>query len=282
MTKTFLVTGATSGIGESTATQIAQGGHRVLVVGRSTASAGAACGRIRSAVPTANVEPAVADLSEMAQVATLAADVSARAERLDGLILNAATANDNEARTSEGFDALFATNHLSGYYLTRLLAPLLVASAPARVIAVSSSQHRQVKRLDLDAIAAGQPVDYNTSKVLNILFITELARRLDPTGVTAYAADPGFVRTRLGRYATGRMRLLLTVTRPIQTTPEKSARAIVHLASANGLDNGGYYADRRPGQATELSQDPVTAGALWDLSARLLEDHSFVVPPLPS
>jgi NAD(P)-dependent dehydrogenase (short-subunit alcohol dehydrogenase family) len=223
----------------------------------------------------------VADLSEMVQVAALAADVEARTDRLDGLVLNAATANDDRARASEGFDALFATNHLGGYHLVRLLAPLLVASAPARIVVVSSAQHRQVQRLDLDAIAAGAAVDYPTSKVLNILLVTELARRLAATGVTAYAADPGFVRTRLGRHATGRTRLLLSLTRPLQTTPAKSARTLVHLVSAGGLQNGGYYAERRLARASELCRDPTTARALWDLSARMLEDHGLTVPALP-
>jgi NAD(P)-dependent dehydrogenase (short-subunit alcohol dehydrogenase family) len=191
--------------------------------------------------------------------------------RLDGLILNAAEVRDG--RTREGLAVTFATNYLSGFLLTDLLLPLLRTSAPARVVAVSSSSHTRVKRLDL--ATAPTSADYPTTKLLNLMFIAELARRTEGTGVTAYAADPGFVRTDLGRHATGAFRLFLTLTRPFQDTPDKAARTPVFLATAPELPSasGAYYRACRPAQPAELARNPDLARQLWERSTALIAEH---------
>src|SRR5215218_6373447 len=132
--------------------------------------------------------------------------------RLDGLILNAAEARSGIVLTDEGIETNFATNHLSGFLLMLLLLPLLHCSALARVVVISSSVHSQVRMVDLNSVVTGAPLtpdSYRTSKLLNILFVRELSRRLQGKGITANAADPGYVRTNLGRHATGGRHVLL-------------------------------------------------------------------------
>lgn len=139
------MTGATSGLGEAIATQLAEGGARVLIGARTAARGEAAADRIRSRVPDADLVLAPADLSLMTEVRSLAYDVKNVTPRLDGLILNAAEARSGIVLTDEGIETNFATNHLAGFLLTHLLLPLLHTSAPARVVVISSSVHAQVK-----------------------------------------------------------------------------------------------------------------------------------------
>ncbi len=272
---TFLVTGATSGVGEAIATQLAERGVRVIVGARTPERGRAAAERIRSRVPDADLRVVAADLSLMRQVRALAYEVLDTTPRLDGLILNAAVARSDLVLTEEGIETNFATNHLSSFLLTHLLLRLLRSSAPARVIAVSSSVHTRVKMVDLTSVATGAPLtpdSYQTSKLLNILFVRELARRLAATGITANAADPGFVRTNLGRYASGGRRMLLTVSRPMQSSPERAAATPVYLATSDQVAavTGGYYANEHPMELSGLATDSKLARRLWGVSAQTL------------
>jgi len=269
------VTGATSGLGEAIVTQLAEGGARVLVGARNAERGEAAAERIRSRVPDADLVLAPADLSLMTQARSLAYDVMETAPRLDGLILNAAEARRGIVLTEEGIETNFATNHLAGFLLTHLLLPLLHSSAPARVVVISSSVHAQVKMVDLNSVITGAPLtpdSYRTSKLLNILFVHELARRLQGKGITANAADPGFVRTNLGRHATGGRHVLLTLTRPMQVSPERAAATPVYLATSGDVAeaNGGYYAGGQPAEVSELAKNPKLARRLWAVSAQAL------------
>ena len=272
---TFLVTGATSGVGEAIATQLGERGVRVIVGARTPERGRAAAERIRGRVPDADLQVVAADLSLMRQVRNLAYEVSDTTPRLDGLILNAAVARSDLVLTEEGIETNFATNHLSSFLLTHLLLRLLRSSAPARVIAVSSSVHTRVKMVDLTSVATGAPLtpdSYQTSKLLNILFVRELARRLAGTGITANAADPGFVRTNLGRYASGGRRMLLTVSRPMQSSPERAAATPVYLATSDQVAavTGGYYANEHPMELSGLAADSKLARRLWGVSAQAL------------
>ena len=272
---TFLVTGATSGVGEAIATQLGERGVRVIVGARTPERGRAAAERIRSRVPDADLRVVAADLSLMRQVRALAYEVLDTTPRLDGLILNAAVARSDLVLTEEGIETNFATNHLSSFLLTHLLLRLLRSSAPARVIAVSSSVHTRVKMVDLTSVATGAPLtpdSYQTSKLLNILFVRELARRLAGTGITANAADPGFVRTNLGRYASGGRRMLLTVSRPMQSSPERAAATPVYLATSDQVAavTGGYYANEHPMELSGLATDSKLARRLWGVSAQAL------------
>jgi len=197
-TPVFVVTGASSGIGEAIATQLAGTGARVLIGARTTGSGAAAASRIRSTVRDAEIDVVAGDLSEMMQVRSLAEQVRERTDRLDGLILNAAEIRPRRELTGDGLEAMFAANYLSGFLLTALLRPLLVASAPARVVTTTSAMHTRVKSVDLQGLATGADFEhtatYETTKLLAAVFAAELARRTHGIGITADAADPGFVR----------------------------------------------------------------------------------------
>jgi retinol dehydrogenase-12 len=205
--KACLVTGATSGIGKETALRLAALGAAVTILARDEARGEAAAAEIRRRVPLAHVETMTADLSSLAQVRQLAAQVVARFGRLDVLVNNAGVISLRRQLTADGLEITFATNHLGPFLLTSMLRGLLERSAPARVVTVSSAAHRQVRAIPWDDLArgdrAGNAQAYAVSKLLNVLFTAELARRLAGTGVTANCLHPGFVRTALGRDVTG-------------------------------------------------------------------------------
>jgi retinol dehydrogenase-12 len=277
---TLLVTGATSGLGEAIATQLAERRARVLVGARTIERGEDAADRIRSRVPDADLEVAAADLSSMREVRSLAYAVKDRTARLDGLILNAAEARSGIVLTDEGIETNFATNHLSGFLLTHLLLPLLRSSTPARVIVVSSSVHSQVRMVDLNSVVTGAPLtpdSYRTSKLLNILFVQELSRRLQGREITANAVDPGFVRTNLGRHATGGRHMLLTLTRPMQVSPDRAAAAPVYLATSADVAEatGGYYAGGHPAEVSDLAKNTKLARRLWAVSAQALVNRGL-------
>lgn len=273
---TCLVTGATSGIGEAITTQLAAGGANVVAVARTSESGDAALSRIRQDVPNADIEMLTADLSSLDQVSTLAGLVHARVRRLDVLILNAGVARPDRELTSDGFEVDFATNHLSPFLLTQLLRDLLCASAPARIVTLSSSAHRHVKNLDLDDIKTGRDFHhmrtYSATKLLTVLFTTELARQLAGTGVTVNAADPGFVRSGLGRDARGAFGLFLKTMRPFQHSTHQGAATPLYLATspAGSISTGGYFAKCHPAKTNPLGQDPAAAQRLWAVSTELV------------
>lgn len=273
---TCLVTGATSGIGEALTTMIAARGARVLAVARTAERGDAALTRIHRRVPGAQVEVLVADLSVLTQVADLAGQVIGRAGRLDVAILNAGVARPYRELTPEGFETDFATNHLSPFLLTQRLRDLLRASAPARIVTVSSSAHRHVKNIDLDDLATGRNFQhmhtYSATKLLTVLFTTELARQLAGSGVSVNVADPGFVRSGLGRDATGGFGLFLKMMRPFQRNPTRGAATPLYLATSPEVAgaSGGYFANNRPAKTSPLAQDRATAQRVWDFSNELL------------
>ena len=271
----FLVTGATSGVGEAIATQLGARGAQILIGARTIERGEAAADRIRNRVADADLQVVAADLSLMREVRSLAYQVMDSTPRIDGLILNAAEARSGLVLTDEGIETNFATNHLAGFLLAHLLLPRLRSAAPARVVAISSAVHTQVRMVDLSSVVTGAPLtpdSYRTSKLLNILFIRELARRIGGLGITANVADPGFVRTNLGRYETGGRRMLHTVTRPMQSNPERAATTAVYLATSDEVAGvtGGYYANRHPLEVSGLATDAKLARRLWSVSAQAL------------
>ncbi len=273
---TCLITGATSGLGEATATHLATRGAHVLITARNVHRGQAAAARIRQRAPGAHITVFTADLAEMGQVQGLAAQVQQRCDRLDVLVLNAGVARPQREVTVDGLEVDFATNHLSGFLLTHLLDDLLRASAPARVVTVSSSGHRHVKTIDFDALPTGtnfHPLrTYSTTKLLNILFTTELSRQLAGSGVTVNAADPGFVRTALGRDSTGAFGVFLKVMRPFQARPERAAATAVRLATSPEIadTSGAYFTNCRASAPSALALDRAAAQRLWTLSSQLL------------
>ncbi|PXX71548.1 short-subunit dehydrogenase [Nocardia tenerifensis] len=279
--KTCLVTGATSGIGEALTAALIERGFHVIAVGRNRERGEALRARFDS---DAALEVVYADLSVLSEVADLAARCAENHPSLDGLVLNAGVVRPRRELTPDGFETDFAVNYVSGFLLTRLLRGPLTAAGHARVVVVSSSVHRQVKALDLVAMPTGEDFHYRktyaATKLLNLLFVKELARRWSNTGISVNAADPGFVRTALGRDAPGLFGLFLRAARPIQSSPDTAARGIVPLVADAAIDGtGGYYANGKPAKASSKADDEGTAAELWDLTTDLLTDHGVLPGP---
>jgi NAD(P)-dependent dehydrogenase (short-subunit alcohol dehydrogenase family) len=177
--------------------------------------------------------------------------------------------------TADGLESTFATNHLGPFLLTNLLRGLLERSAPARVVTVSSAAHKQVRTIAWDDLARGGPAghaqSYPVSKLLNILFTFELARRLTGTGVTANCLHPGFVRTALGRDVTGVLGAIVRIVLPFQPGPATGAATSVYLASSPEVAEvtGGYFVKCKPAQPSTLARDDRAAARLWTLSEQL-------------
>jgi len=268
-----VVTGATSGIGKAAAAALAQQGAEIIVVGRDPARAEATAAAIQAGgAPPPKVE--IADLARLDQVRALAGRLNQTLDRVDVLINNAGLVLNERQVTPDGYEHVFAVNHLAPFLLTNLLRPKLTASAPARVITVSSDAHTAA-RLDLDDpnLEHGWSSwrSYSNSKLANILFTRELARRLDGTGVTANCLHPGVVRTGFGRDARPLMRAGLTIARPFMLSPERGADTIVYLASSPDVaaKTGGYYVKRQLREPSAAARDDGQARRLWEISERL-------------
>jgi NAD(P)-dependent dehydrogenase (short-subunit alcohol dehydrogenase family) len=270
---TCLVTGATSGIGKETALRLALLGATVVIVARDAARGAAAGAEITGRVPRAEVEVMTADLSSLAQVRRLAGDVLGRHARLDVLVNNAGVISPRHQLTADGLETTFATNHLGPFLLTSLLRGLLERSAPARVVTVSSAAHKQAGAIPWDDLPRGalSGQAYPVSKLLNILFTAELARRLAGTGVTANSLHPGFVRTSLGRDVTGVMGTVLPLILRLRPGPAAGARTPVYLASSPEVAGvtGGYFVNCKPAEPSALAKDARAAARLWALSEDL-------------
>jgi NAD(P)-dependent dehydrogenase (short-subunit alcohol dehydrogenase family) len=260
--KVCVVTGATSGIGKAAAAALAKLGAQVVLVGRDRSRGEAAAAEI-GAVSTAPPKVEIADLASMEQVRALAGRL-ASLERIDVLINNAGLVLGEHRVTKDGFEHVFAVNHLAPFLLTNLLVPKLTGSAPARVITVTSDAHSAAK-LDLDDPSLEHGWDswrsYANSKLANILFTRELARRLDGTGVTANCAHPGVVRTGFGRESKPLMRFGMTLARPFFLSPERGADTIVYLASSPDVagETGGYYVKRQRREPSAAARDDAAA-----------------------
>ena len=270
-----IVTGATHGIGRATARALAASGATVLVHGRDLARARAVAEDISRDTGNPEVRFVQADFAQLAQVRRLAQDLQSLLPRLDVLINNAAVMAAARARSAEGYDLTFAVNHLAPFLLTNLLLDKLRASAPARVIVVASEAHRRAT-LDfgdlMNAGASGWWTAYERSKLANVLFARELARRLAGTGVTVNALHPGVVRSQLFRSSPALLRVLLwSVGRLFMLSPQQGARGSVYLATASELDgeSGGYYRGCRRVAPSAAAQSEACAARLWQESARL-------------
>jgi retinol dehydrogenase 12 len=270
-----IVTGATHGIGRATARTLAASGATVLVHGRDLARARAVAEDISRDTGNPEVRFVQADFAQLAQVRRLAQELQSLLPRLDVLINNAAVMAAARARSAEGYDLTFAVNHLAPFLLTNLLLDKLKASAPARVIVVASEAHRRAT-LDfgdlMNAGVSGWWTAYERSKLANVLFARELARRLAGTGVTVNALHPGVVRSQLFRSSPALLRVLLwSVGRLFMLSPQQGARGSVYLATASELDgeSGGYYRGCRRVAPSAAAQSEACAARLWRESARL-------------
>jgi retinol dehydrogenase 14 len=274
--KTVLITGGTGGIGRATAIGLASMGARVGITGRDRARAERAAASIAGESGNPTVDVFVADMSSQTEVRRLADEVLAAYPRLDVLLNNVGGFWAHRHVTGEGLEHTFALNHLAPFLLTNLLLDRLKASAPARVVTVSSGA-QSMGRIDFDdlmgeATYSGQRA-YNQSKLANVMFTYELAKRLEGTGVTATVLHPGVTSTGFGTEDTARgWGPLIALMRPFMMKPEQGAETSVYLASsieAEGL-TGQYFAKRRPKESHKASYDTAITARLWRVSADLV------------
>jgi NAD(P)-dependent dehydrogenase (short-subunit alcohol dehydrogenase family) len=273
--RSVLITGATNGIGLVAATQIARQGARVTVVGRDAAKTERVAGELRRAAPEGAVDYLLADLSSLDEVRRLAREVGARHERLDVLLNNAGAMFTRRHVTADGYERTFALNHLAPFLLTRELLPWLERSAAARVVNVASGAHQRgtIRFDDLMLERRYTPwAAYCQSKLANVLFTRELARRLEGTSVTTNSVHPGFVRTGFGKNDGVLTRLAISLGMLVARSPERGAETLVWLATAPQVaeESGKYWVDRQERRPSREGRDDGVARRLWEVSEALV------------
>jgi len=273
--KVVVVTGATSGIGEVAADRLAQKGARIVFVARDHERGEAARKHFRAIAGHTDHSVHYADLTSVADQKRVAKEIADAEPQIDVLINNAGAMFAHREVTDEGLEKTFALNHMSYFTITNILLDRLKATPGARIVSTASDAHR-AGRLDLDDLEwanhryVGLGV-YGTSKLCNILFTRELAKRLAGTGVTANCLHPGFVGTRFGHNTTGFMAWAMKIAQNFALTPEQGAETIIYLASSEDVEGktGGYYEKKKLVQPSRAAQNDETARKLWDLSARI-------------
>lgn len=273
--KICMITGSNAGIGEETARVLAGRGATVVVVGRSAERCAAAAEAIRRSTGHSAVEFLVADLSTSRGIRGLAEQFQTRHPRLDVLVNNAGAMFAARQENSDGIEMTFALNHLAYFLLTNLLLDSLRAAPRARIVNVASDAHRMVRGLNFDDLQNRNRYQgfrvYSQSKLANILFTYELARRLEGTNITANALHPGFVATSFFE-GNGLSGLLMRVGATLFAIPkEKGARTSIHLASSPEVEgvSGGYFERERPAKSSRATYDDAAARRLWQISEEL-------------
>jgi len=273
--KTVLITGASGGIGRATAVGLATMGAHLAITGRDRGRTAGAADEIRAA-GGGQVDVFVADLSDQGEVRRLAGEVLQRLSRIDVLINNVGGYWNTRHVTADGLEYTLALNHLAAFLLTQLLLDRLTQSTPARVVTVSSNVQAQ-GRIDFDDIQGMRSYSgaraYNQSKLANVLFTYELARRLPAESVTANALQPGVVSTSFGAEDPATVqRVFIPFLRPLMKTPAQGAAMSIQLASAPDLDQvtGRYFANGKPKKSSPRSYDEAAAMRLWQVSADLV------------
>ncbi|HEY0266431.1 MAG TPA: SDR family oxidoreductase [Rhizomicrobium sp.] len=269
--KTVIITGATSGIGEVAAIRLAEQGARIVFTARDPARAGDTLGKLRAANANADHAFHLADLSTLAEMKRIGAEL-AREPRIDVLVNNAGALFNKRQETADGLEMTFAVNHMAYFVVTNLLLAKLAPGA--RIVTTASNAHRGAK-LDFDDLQnrrgySGFPV-YSKSKLANILFSRELARRA-PQGVTANSLHPGFVATRFGDRSGGIMQRIVSVAKPIGAiSPEEGAKTIIYLASSPEAADvtGEYFYECKVTAPTKEAQNDADAKRLWEVSEQI-------------
>ena len=273
--KVVVITGATSGIGQVAAERLAGMGARVVLVARDRARGAASLSRLLQRGPGLAHRAHYADLSSVADTKRVAAEIAGAEPRVDVLINNAGALFNTRRVTADGLELTFATNHVAYAVLTHGLRACLVAGAPSRVINTASDAHRGAT-LAFDDLQSARGYSgfkvYGRSKLCNILYTRELARRWAGTGVTANSLHPGFVATRFGDQSGGLFSYVVRVAKLVAAiSPEKGAETLVYLASSPEVAaiSGGYFYKCKLKQPTREAQDDVAARRLWSETERL-------------
>jgi len=273
--KVCLVTGATAGIGEVTAHALAKKGGTVVIIGRNLERCKDTMVRIRRDTHNPAVDYLVADLSSQADVRRVASEFKAKYNRLDVLVNNAGGFFGRRQESVDGIELTWALNHLNYFLLTQLLLDTILASAPARVINVSSNSHLGGK-INFDDLQAERGYfgwrAYAQSKLANVLHAYELARRLDGSRVTVNALHPGFVATRFAGNNGMLYRYGMKIAHLFALTPEQGARTSIYLASSEQVEGvtGKYFVDEKPSSSSPASYDEQVARRLWEVSTEMV------------
>jgi retinol dehydrogenase-14 len=274
--KQCLITGGTNGIGLIAARELARQGASVVIVGRNPEKTKHTVEFLRQTTGNPNIDSLLGDMSSLADVRRVAREYAASHSRLDVLLNNAGAFFGKRLVTKDGYEMTFALNHLGYYTLTRDLLELLKRSAPARVVNVSSGA-QAMGRIDFDDLMGekrfGGQRAYTQSKLANVLFTFELARKLQGTGVTATCLHPGVVATNFGKEnPSGFMSFLIALASPFMLTPEQGADTLIWLASSPAVEGvtGKYFAKRRERGVNKQALDPAACARLWDVSEQLV------------
>ena len=275
MGKVVVITGATSGIGLVAAEQLAKYGARLVLIARDKARGEMALERLRELAADPGHRVQYADLSRLNDMKRAALQIAAAEPRIDILINNAGAIFSQREITSDGLEQTFALNHMAYFVLTEGLRERLIAAAPSRIINTASNAHRK-GHLDFGDLQSensyGASKAYGTSKLCNILFTRELARRLAETKVTANCFSPGFVATHFGNEAGGLTGVALRVGKLFAKTPEEGARTLTYLATSPevGDVSGEFFYKCSPGMITAEARDDGASRRLWQKSERIL------------
>jgi len=272
--RTCMITGASSGIGRATALELARMGADLVLVCRDRGRADATVAEIRTSTGNSRVEVVIADLSSQQAIRQLARDYLATDRPLHVLINNAGVVNLRRTLTVDGIETVFAVNHLAYFLLTNVLLDRLKESAPARIVNVASEAHR-FGVLNFDDLGGERSYRtmriYGQSKLANILFTYELARRLHGTGVTVNSLHPGAVATGLGKNNGSWAKVVIAMLRPFFRTPESGAATSIYLASSPQVDgiSGKYFRNCKETRSSQASYDMAAASRLWELSTQM-------------
>jgi NAD(P)-dependent dehydrogenase (short-subunit alcohol dehydrogenase family) len=274
-TKTIVVTGGTSGIGEVAAIRLAEQGARIVLIARDRARADTTLAKLNKANPAATHAVHLADLSSIAEMKRVAAEVAAAEPAIDVLINNAGAVFTSRQESVDGLEMTFAVNHMAYFVVTNILLPNLKATPGARIVSTASMAHSSGK-IDFDDLQLRKSYStfraYGNSKLMNILFTRELARRLEGAGVTANCLHPGGVATRFGSNNSGFLAVVFKVAISIAgISPEKGARTIIHLASSPDVAtiSGEYFYKCKVIDPSAAAQSDEDAKRLWDASAKI-------------
>jgi NAD(P)-dependent dehydrogenase (short-subunit alcohol dehydrogenase family) len=279
--KVVMITGANSGIGKETAIELAKMGANIIMVCRSRERGEKALEEIKEMANSKKIELLIADLADQSSIRMMVERFKKRYDKLHVLINNAGVMLTKRTTTSEGYESTFAINHIGHFLLTNLVLDMLKASSPSRIINVSSSAHKFAK-LNFDDIDNEQKYrgfrTYANSKLFNILFSYELARRMEGTGVTVNTLHPGVIRTNLGKNNNKKLiKLMSTIFRLFMRSPKKGARTTVYLASSPDVEkvNGKYFVNRKPKKSSNISYEKTLQNKLWEISANLTNASHF-------
>jgi NAD(P)-dependent dehydrogenase (short-subunit alcohol dehydrogenase family) len=274
--KICVITGATAGIGLETAARLGSLGARLVLVGRNRDKGAASLGALRTRVPNVVAEFYYADLSRRDETIRLASELLRALPRIDVLLNNAGALFTRRETTVDGLERTFALNHMGYFLLTHLLRDRLVASSPARIVNVASNAHLKAPPLDFDDLQSTKAYNglkaYQRSKLCNILFTRELARRLAGTGVTANALHPGFVASSFGDNNGFLFRIGIGLAKRFSAISiEEGAATPVYLASSPEVASisGRYFVNTREAQPSAAAQDDEAAARLWHETAKL-------------